>query len=96
MCIATRTRILLKVDEVWKALQVAEALDVSKGTVYRIKQRYAEAGLDGVSRDRVLVNRFLKVDDKVEAHLIDLACLLAPEGHDHLSRVKHSCRIVVD
>ena len=81
--IATRARILLKVDEGWNAPQVAAALDVSVGTVYRIKRRYNEEGLDGVLHDRVQANRFRKVDERAEAHLIALACSPAPEGHDH-------------
>ena len=81
--IVTRARILLKIDEGWKAPQIAEALDVSKGTVYGVKRRYAEAGLDGVLHDRVQTNRYRKLDDKGEAHLIALACSPAPEGHDH-------------
>ena len=62
---------------------MAAALDVSEGTVYRVLRRYAEEGLDGVLRDRVQANRFRKLDDKSEAHLIALACSPAPEGHDH-------------
>ncbi len=62
---------------------MASALDVSEGTVYRIKRRYAEEGLDGVLHDRVQANRFRKLDDKAEAHLIALACSDAPEGRDH-------------
>ena len=80
--IATRARILLKIDEGWNAPQVAVALDVAEGTVYRIKRRYADEGLDGVLQDRVQVNRFRKLDDKGEAHLIALACTPAPAGHD--------------
>ena len=81
--IVARARILLKLDQGWNAPQVAAALDVSEATVYRIKQRYAEDGLDDVLRDRPQVNRFRKLDDKGEAHLIALACPPAPEGHDH-------------
>ena len=81
--IVARARILLKVDEGWTAPQVAAALDVSKGTVYRAKRRYAEEGLDGVLQDRVQANRFRKLDDRGEAHLIALACSPAPAGHDH-------------
>ena len=81
--IATRARILLRIDEGWKVPQIAAALDVSEGTVYRVKRRYAEEGLDGVLRDRVQANRFRKLDEKGEAHLIALACSDAPEGHDH-------------
>ena len=49
--IVARARILLKVDE--GAPQVAAALDVSKGPVYRAKRRYVEEGLAGVIQDRV-------------------------------------------
>ena len=57
--------------------------DVSDGTVYGVKRRYAEEGLDGVVRDRVQANRFRKLDPEGEAHLIALACSDAPEGHEH-------------
>ena len=67
----------------WNAPQVAAALDISKGTVYRAKRRYAEEGLDGVLQDRVQANRYRKLDDKGEAHLIALACSPAPDGHDY-------------
>ena len=79
----TRARILLKVDEGWTVPQVAAALDVSERTVFRTKRRYAGEGLDEVLRHRNQVNRYQKVDDRVEAHLIALACSPAPEGHDH-------------
>ena len=81
--IVARARILLKVVEGWTAPQVAAALDLSKGTVYRAKRRYAEEGLDGVLQDRVQANRYRKLDDQGEAHLIALACSPAPDGHDH-------------
>ena len=81
--IITRARILIKIDEGWKVPQIAAALDVSEGTVYSVKRRYAAEGLGGVVRDRVQANRFRKLDQKGEAHLIALACSDAPEGHDH-------------
>ena len=45
----------------------------------RAKRRYVEE----VLRHHNSPNPYRKVDDKVEAHLIALACSLAPEGHDH-------------
>ena len=81
--IVTRARILIKIDEDWKVPQIAAALDVSEGTVYRVKRRYAAEGLEGVLRDRVQSNRFRKLDQKGEAHLIALACSDALEDHDH-------------
>ncbi len=79
----TRARILIKIDEGWTAPQVATALDVSERTVFRTKRRYAEEGLDEVLRRHNQVNRPRKVDERVEAHLIALACSPVPDGHDH-------------
>ena len=79
----TRARILLKIDEGWTASQVTAALDISERTVIRAKKRYAEEGLEEVLRHRNQVKRHRKVDERVEAHLIALACSPAPEGHDH-------------
>ena len=63
--------------------QVAEALDLALGTVYRIKQRFTGEGLARALRDRPQANRHRKLDDRDEAHLVALACSPAPEGHDH-------------
>ena len=80
---ATRARILLKTDEGWTASRVASAFDVSVRTVRRARRRYAEEGLEEVLRHHNSPTPHCKVDDKVEAHLIALACSPAPEGHDH-------------
>ena len=79
----TRARILLKTDGGWSASQVAAALDVSERTVFRAKRRYAEEGLEEALRHHNSHNPYRKVDEKVEAHLIALACSPAPQGHDH-------------
>ena len=91
--VIARARILLKSDDGWAAPQVAEALDVALGTVYRIKQRFAGEGLARALRDRRQANRrqanrrqanrHRRLDDRGEAHLVALACSPAPEGHDH-------------
>ena len=81
--VTTRARILLKTDAGWSAPQVAQALDVAEGTVFRIKRRFAEEGLAGVLQDRPQANRYRKLDARGEAHLIALTCSPAPEGHDH-------------
>ena len=79
----TRARILLKTDEGWTAAQVAAAFDVSERTVRRAKRRYVEEGLEEVLRHHNSPTPHCKVDEKVEAHLIALACSPAPEGRDH-------------
>ena len=65
-----RARILLKSDDGWATPQVAEALDVALGTVYRIKQRFTGEGLARALRDRPQANRHRKLDDRGEAHLV--------------------------
>ena len=79
----TRARVLLKIDEGWSASRVAAAMEVTERTVFRIKRRYVEEGLAETLHRRNQVNRHRKVDERVEAHLIALACSAAPEGHDH-------------
>ena len=79
----TRARILLKTDEGWTASRVAFAFDASERTMRRAKRRYVEEGLDGVLRRHNSPTPHCKVDEKVEGHLIALACSPAPEGHDH-------------
>ena len=76
-------RILLKTDEGWSAPKVAQALDVAEGTVFRVKRRFAEDGLDGALRDQPQAHRYRHLDDRGEAHLIALACSPAPESHGH-------------
>ena len=64
---------------------MAVALDTSPRTVFRTKRRYSRrrGGLDGVLHDHPQANRYRKLDDRGEAHLIALAYSDAPEGHDH-------------
>ena len=62
----------LKSGDGWAARQVAEALDAALSTVYRVKQRFAEGGLEGVLQDRPQAHRYRKLDDRGEAHLICL------------------------
>ena len=78
-----RARVLLKSPGGWNAPKVAEALGISVGTVFRIKRRFAEEGLEGALQERPRPRRPGKLDEKGEAHLIALACSPAPEGHDH-------------
>ena len=61
--VTARARILLKTDEGWSAPRIAQALDVSQGTVFRIKRRFAEDGLEGALKDRVQARRYRKLDD---------------------------------
>ena len=78
-----RARVLLKIDEGWSAPRVADALDLSVGTVFRTKRRFAQGGLEGALKEKPRPKGPRKLDQRGEAHLIALACSPAPEGHDH-------------
>src|SRR6266566_5821087 len=57
----------------------------SARTVIRIKQRFVQQGLQATLRGNYPEERPLrrKIDGRVEAHLIALACGPAPQGHRH-------------
>jgi|SRR6266567_456876 len=80
-------RVLLKADESNEhpssSSQIAEALEISPRTVIRIKQRFVQQGLSTALSGNYPKERPLrrKVDGRVEAHLIALACGPAPLGH---------------
>ncbi len=76
----TRARILLKVDEGWRAAQVATSLDISERTVIRAGKRYAQEGLEETLHRRNQAYRYRKVDERGEAHLTALACSPAPRA----------------
>jgi transposase len=80
-------RILLKAaaaqgGPAWPAEQIAQALDVGRATVARVRQRRVEQGLDAAlgrkPPDRP--SRERKLDGAAEARLIALACAPPPPG----------------
>jgi len=80
-------RVLLKADEAsvehLSSSQIAQALEISPRTVIRIKQRFVQQGLPVTLRGNYPEERPLrrKIDGRVEAHLIAIACGPAPAGH---------------
>ncbi len=79
-------RILLKADESgselgWTDGQISESLEVSLSTIFRVRRRFVEEGLDAaLSRREGTGIRELKVDGECEAHLAALIHSAAPEG----------------
>jgi transposase len=79
-------RILLKIDRSipgpeWTDEQVAEAFEVSRYTVMRIRERFVEHGLDDALNHRHAPRaRSRALDGEQEAHLIALACSPCPDG----------------
>ena len=87
----TRVRVLLKVDEgsggpAWPDARTAEALEVAKGTVAGIRQRFSERGLAGCLERKTPDREYRrKLDGEQEAELIRLACSQAPKGQSQWS-----------
>ncbi len=83
----TRARILLMADEsqlgiAWKDAEIAKALGVHVRTVERTREKCVEMGLDAaLNHTRPKRSRGKVLDGAAEAHLVQLACTEAPDGH---------------
>ena len=77
-------RVLLKCDEGLMDQQVSEQVDVSAGTVERVRKRYGTEGLEAALSPRPQPRRPHKrrIDGDNEARLVAIACSEAPDGHD--------------
>ena len=83
----THARILLKADAspggpAWTDTRIAEAVEVNRATVERVRQRFVEEGLEAalVRKKQARPSRERKLDGAGEARLIALACSKPPEG----------------
>jgi transposase len=93
----THARILLKADEGVDGPrltddEIAEAVDVNRSTVERVRIRCVEGGVEPALRPRP--SRQVhprKLDGVQEAHLVALACSPAPKG-----RARWSLRLLAD
>ena len=79
-------RILLKANQGeagpgWTDEVIAGALEVSRSTVARVRQRYVSAGLDAALERKAPDREYRRtLDGEREAHLIALACAAPPDG----------------
>lgn len=84
----TRSRILLLADENhdeggWKDADIARALGVHQRTVERVREKCVMLGIEvALNHTRPQKTREKILDGVAEAHLVQLACSDAPEGHE--------------
>jgi uncharacterized protein YjhX (UPF0386 family) len=95
----TRARILLKADadrDGWTDARIAEALDIARVTVERIRKRFAEGGVADAVERRPQPARPQKrvLDGEGEARLTALACSKPPDGRDRWTLVLLADRMV--
>jgi transposase len=93
-----RARILLKADqgengEAWTDAQVAEALSVAPKTVFNVRRRWVEEGLEAALRRKKqdCPSRSRRLDGVAEAKLVATCCGPAPEG-----RARWTLRMLAD
>jgi len=80
----SHARILLKADAGQSDAPIAAAVEVSSRTVWRVRRRWAEQGLDAALYRRPQPARPHKrrLDGAGEARLIALACSAPPDGRE--------------
>jgi putative transposase len=77
----TRARVLDLLHRGQHPDQVAETLQISGATVFNIKRRYLDEGLDATLFDKPRSGKPPTIDGKMRAQITALACSDAPEGH---------------
>lgn len=76
-----RARVLLKAGEGRTDPENAEFSGLSQSTVFRVRRRFVEEGLEAaVFRKKSGTRLYRKLDGQAEATLIATACSEAPEG----------------
>jgi transposase len=80
-----RARILLKADadgpDAWTDERIADALDLNRMTVSRVRHQFAVEGLDATLHKKKAAGRqYRKLDGQQEAQLVALACSAPPAG----------------
>jgi transposase len=94
-----RAQILLKTDsdgpDHWPDERIAEALEISRMTVMRVRQQFGAEGLDAtLQRKRPTGRQYRKLDGKQEAQLVALTCSAAPEGRARWTMVLLADKLV--
>jgi transposase len=93
----THARILLKADQApggpgWVDDAIAEAVEVSQPTVFRVRRQYVEQGVDAALNRRPPSRQYeRKLSGEQEARLVALSCSQPPPG-----RARWSLRLLAD
>jgi len=62
--------------------EIRKAYRVNPSTISQIAQRFVEEGMESALGRKEQANRCRKVDGRVEAHIVAIACSEAPEGRE--------------
>jgi len=78
-----RAHTLLAANDGTTDAAIANALHIGTATVWRIRKRFVEGGLEGALNERARPGAKRRLDGKQEAFLLALACSNPPEGREH-------------
>ena len=87
----TRARILDLLHRGQHPDEIASVLQVSLQTIFNIKRRYLNAGLEAALFDQARSGRPIRIDGAQRAKITALACSTPPEGH-----ARWSLRLLAD
>ncbi len=75
-----RAYILLALDKCKKHEEIADFYNVSRITIWRVKKKYLESGVNGAIKDDPRPGQPIKYNEEVNAEIIATACSKAPDG----------------
>ncbi|KXA96151.1 transposase [candidate division MSBL1 archaeon SCGC-AAA259I14] len=75
-----RANILLLIDKGFPVKEIADILEVHRRTVWKIKKRYLEEGLESALKDKPRPGQPKKWTEEDEAEIIATACTSPPKG----------------
>ena len=75
-----RAYVLLALDKGKKHAEISEFYNVSRITIWRVKNKYLESGAKEAIKDEPRPGQPRKYDETDNADIIALACTKAPEG----------------
>jgi transposase len=79
--VQTRARILDLLDRQMPPAEIAPVLSCALATVYNVKRRYEQEGLEAALSEKPRSGRPVEIDGTQRAKLTALACSTAPPGH---------------
>jgi transposase len=89
--VQTRARILDLLDRQMAPAEIATFLSCAVGTVYNVRRRYEQEGLEAALREKPRSGRPVEIHGTQRAKLTALACSTAPAGH-----ARWTLRLLVD
>ena len=75
-----RAYVLLALDKGKKHEEISEFYNVSRITIWRVKKKYFESGVEEAIKDEPRPGQPIKYNETDNAEIIAMACSKAPEG----------------